>query len=31
MNQDAVMIPIGDWADNRLKKLSDTDKLRDTS
>ncbi len=31
MNQDAVMIPVGDWADNRLKNLSGTDKLRDTS
>jgi len=31
MYQEAVMIPVGDWAKNRLKKLSDTDKTRDTS
>lgn len=29
MNQDAVKVPIGSWADSRLKNLSDTDKLRD--
>ncbi len=31
MNQDAVMIPMGKWAERRLKKLSKTDKVRDTS
>ncbi len=31
MYQEAVMLPIGDWADSRLKKLSETDKIRDTS
>ena len=31
MYQDRVMIPVGDWAQNRLKKLSETDKRRDTS
>jgi DNA modification methylase len=31
MNQDAVMVPVGNWADNRLKKLSETDKIRDNS
>lgn len=31
MYQDAVKIPIGDWAKNRLKKLSDTDKIRDNA
>jgi DNA modification methylase len=31
MYQDAVMIPVGDWANTRLKKLSDTDKRRDES
>ena len=31
MNQERVMIPMGDWAKNRLKKLSDTDKKRDES
>lgn len=31
MYQDEVKIPIGDWADTRLKKLSDTDKTRDES
>lgn len=28
MYQDAVMVPVGDWADTRLKKLSETDKRR---
>jgi hypothetical protein len=31
MYQDAVMVPVGDWAKDRLSKLSETDKLRDES
>jgi site-specific DNA-methyltransferase (adenine-specific) len=31
MIQEAVMVPMGDWAKSRLKKLSDVDKLRDES
>jgi len=31
MFQDEVMIPVGDWAQERLKKLSETDKHRDNS
>jgi site-specific DNA-methyltransferase (adenine-specific) len=31
MYQEAVMIPMGDWAERRLKNLSSTDKLRDIS
>ena len=31
MYQDAVMVPMGDWAESRLKNLSDTDKRRDES
>jgi site-specific DNA-methyltransferase (adenine-specific)/site-specific DNA-methyltransferase (cytosine-N4-specific) len=31
MYQNAVKIPIGDWAKNRLKNLSETDKIRDNS
>ncbi len=31
MYQDAVMVPMGDWADSRLKNLSETDKSRDES
>ena len=31
MYQDAVMVPMGDWAESRLKKLSATDKTRDPS
>ena len=31
MNQEAVMVPTGDWANGRLKSLSDTDKVRDVS
>lgn len=31
MYQDSVMVPMGDWAKNRLKKLSETDKIRDIS
>lgn len=29
--QEEVMVPIGNWANKRLKKLSETDKIRDTS
>ena len=31
MYQDAVMVPVGDWAQSRLSKLSATDKIRDES
>jgi site-specific DNA-methyltransferase (adenine-specific)/site-specific DNA-methyltransferase (cytosine-N4-specific) len=31
MYQDAVMIPVGDWAKTRLANLSETDKTRDES
>ncbi|MDR2683866.1 MAG: site-specific DNA-methyltransferase [Prevotellaceae bacterium] len=31
MYQDAVKVPIGDWAKMRLKNLSETDKIRDNS
>jgi site-specific DNA-methyltransferase (adenine-specific)/site-specific DNA-methyltransferase (cytosine-N4-specific) len=31
MFQDAVMIPVGDWAKTRLSNLSETDKIRDES
>ncbi len=31
MYQEEVMVPMGEWAKTRLKKLSDTDKIRDTS
>lgn len=31
MYQDAVMVPVGDWAQDRLSKLSETDKVRDES
>ena len=31
MNQDAVMVPTGDWAKSRLKNLSQTDLNRDNS
>ncbi|MDR2907459.1 MAG: site-specific DNA-methyltransferase [Bacteroidales bacterium] len=31
MYQDTVMVPVGDWASGRLKKLSETDKMRDNS
>lgn len=31
MYQEEVMVPMGDWAKSRLKKLSDTDKKRDNS
>lgn len=31
MYQDAVMVPVGNWANGRLKNLSATDKTRDNS
>jgi site-specific DNA-methyltransferase (adenine-specific) len=31
MYQEEVMVPMGDWANSRLKKLSETDKVRDPS
>lgn len=31
MYQEAVMVPMGDWARTRLRKLSDTDRRRDES
>lgn len=31
MYQEAVMIPVGDWAKERLANLSETDKIRDES
>lgn len=31
MFQQAVMVPMGDWAHKRLEKLSDTDRIRDES
>ena len=31
MYQEAVMIPVGDWAERRLQNLSATDKIRDES
>lgn len=31
MYQEAVMVPMGDWKDKRLKNLSETDKQRDPS
>ncbi len=31
MNQENVMVPMGDWSNGRLKNLSETDKLRDES
>ena len=31
MYQEKVMIPIGEWADSRLRNLSRTDKIRDNS
>lgn len=30
-NQDNVMVPVGDWARDRLSNLSETDKIRDES
>ncbi len=31
MYQDSVMVPVGDWAQDRLSNLSETDKIRDES
>lgn len=31
MYQEAVMVPMGDWANSRLKNLSETDRIRDNS
>lgn len=31
MYQDSVMVPVGDWAETRLKNLSNTDRIRDES
>ncbi|MBI3419480.1 MAG: site-specific DNA-methyltransferase [Proteobacteria bacterium] len=31
MHQEIVMVPMGDWKNSRLKKLSETDKKRDES
>jgi len=31
MFQEAVMVPVGEWAEKRLKNLSDVDKIRDES
>ena len=31
MYQEAVMVPMGDWTERRLKHLSETDQIRDTS
>ncbi len=31
MNQDEVMVPMGDWTSNRLGNLSETDRIRDES
>jgi len=31
MYQEAVMVPVGDWAKDRLSNLSETDKVRDES
>ena len=31
MRQESVMVPMGDWKDKRLTKLSGTDKIRDLS
>lgn len=31
MYQEEVMVPVGDWAKDRLKKISDVDKIRDNS
>ena len=31
MYQDAVMVPVGDWANSRLRNLSETDRVRDES
>lgn len=31
MRQERVMVPIGDWAETRLRNLSETDRMRDNS
>jgi len=31
MYQESVMVPVGDWAQGRLRNLSETDKIRDES
>lgn len=31
MNQESVMVPMGNWSNDRLKNLSETDKTRDES
>ena len=31
MNQEAVMVPVGDWYENRMRNLSETDLTRDES
>ncbi|HWR82230.1 MAG TPA: site-specific DNA-methyltransferase [Candidatus Deferrimicrobium sp.] len=31
MHQERVMVPVGDWAEQRLRRLSDTDRRRDES
>lgn len=31
MYQEAVMVPVGDWSKDRLRNLSETDKIRDNS
>ena len=31
MNQESVMVPVGDWYENRMRNLSDTDRVRDES
>ena len=31
MNQDAVMVPVGDWYQSRMRTLSETDRSRDES
>lgn len=31
MNQESVMVPVGDWYENRMRNLSETDRVRDES
>ena len=31
MNQESVMVPVGDWYENRMRNLSETDRIRDES
>ena len=31
MNQDSVMVPVGDWYESRMRTLSETDRARDES